>query len=329
MGKMYEMLKAAKIVNTEGGGEPPVFIEKTITENGTYVALDDEVDGYSKVTVDVPSGGTKLLQNINGMPSGKRIKKRFWETVTFTGLTNVSVYCVWTDGEATYYSNEGDQYVLNKETLTWEPKSWNETISFGNRVWTDGENIYYSYEGHNYILDKSTSTWSTKSWNGLTRFDGRNIWSDGENIYYSESYTHYILDKDTSTWTTKSWSGLASSIGCNIWTDGENIYYSSGNSQYVLDKSTSTWTTKSWEGTSSITGMNIWSDGENIYHGGYVLYPTLSKWVASDLIANASGLQNTRCWTDGENVYYTYAGTGHVLRVNDDDTTLVFPSAKQ
>lgn len=55
MGEMYEMLKAAKIVNTEGGGEPPVFIEKTVTGNGTYIASDDEADGYSKVTVDVPN----------------------------------------------------------------------------------------------------------------------------------------------------------------------------------------------------------------------------------------------------------------------------------
>ena len=30
---------------------------KLITENNTYVALDDELDGYSSVTVEVPSGG--------------------------------------------------------------------------------------------------------------------------------------------------------------------------------------------------------------------------------------------------------------------------------
>lgn len=36
---------------------PPTLIEKTITENGTYDASDDEADGYSSVTVDVSSGG--------------------------------------------------------------------------------------------------------------------------------------------------------------------------------------------------------------------------------------------------------------------------------
>lgn len=33
----------------------PSLIEKTITENGTYNASDDEADGYSSVTVDVAS----------------------------------------------------------------------------------------------------------------------------------------------------------------------------------------------------------------------------------------------------------------------------------
>lgn len=37
------------------------LITKTITENGTYSASDDNADGYSEVTVDVPSsGGTQM-----------------------------------------------------------------------------------------------------------------------------------------------------------------------------------------------------------------------------------------------------------------------------
>lgn len=32
----------------------PILIKKTITENGTYTALDEDVDGYSSVKVDVP-----------------------------------------------------------------------------------------------------------------------------------------------------------------------------------------------------------------------------------------------------------------------------------
>ena len=42
---------------TSSGGEKTVLITKNITENGTYNASDDNADGYSSVTVDVPGGG--------------------------------------------------------------------------------------------------------------------------------------------------------------------------------------------------------------------------------------------------------------------------------
>ena len=38
-----------------GGGGSSTLIEKSITANGTYDAEDDEADGYSSVTVNVPS----------------------------------------------------------------------------------------------------------------------------------------------------------------------------------------------------------------------------------------------------------------------------------
>lgn len=50
-----------------GGGEAPVLIDKTITENGTYNASDDGANGYKSVTADVSGSGTdylaKLLSN--------------------------------------------------------------------------------------------------------------------------------------------------------------------------------------------------------------------------------------------------------------------------
>lgn len=39
--------------------EPPILTTKTITENGTYNASDDNADGYSSVTVNVASGGER------------------------------------------------------------------------------------------------------------------------------------------------------------------------------------------------------------------------------------------------------------------------------
>lgn len=54
--KGFELLLAAKILGKGGGSPtPPVLIDKTITENGTYNAVDDEADGYKKVITDVPN----------------------------------------------------------------------------------------------------------------------------------------------------------------------------------------------------------------------------------------------------------------------------------
>ena len=51
-----------------GGGGKVVLAEKTITENGTYNAIDDEADGYNIVTVDVagtitPADEGKVVYN--------------------------------------------------------------------------------------------------------------------------------------------------------------------------------------------------------------------------------------------------------------------------
>ena len=44
---------AVTVTPNEGGGSSAVLIEKTITENGTYNAVDDEADGYSTVNIEV------------------------------------------------------------------------------------------------------------------------------------------------------------------------------------------------------------------------------------------------------------------------------------
>lgn len=46
----------------DAGGEAVKLATKTVTENGTYSASDDDVDGYSEVTVDVAD-----LPNANGV----------------------------------------------------------------------------------------------------------------------------------------------------------------------------------------------------------------------------------------------------------------------
>lgn len=47
------------------GGDSATLIEKSITENGTYSAVDDEANGYSKVTVNVSGNSVFSTSPLN------------------------------------------------------------------------------------------------------------------------------------------------------------------------------------------------------------------------------------------------------------------------
>lgn len=51
----------------KGGGSSSVLIPKTINENGTFSASDDDADGYSEVTVNVPRYNEVLDQGLQAV----------------------------------------------------------------------------------------------------------------------------------------------------------------------------------------------------------------------------------------------------------------------
>ena len=50
---MHDILIAKKLAG--GGGSEPTLVEKTVTENGTYLASADSADGFSQVVMNVRS----------------------------------------------------------------------------------------------------------------------------------------------------------------------------------------------------------------------------------------------------------------------------------
>ena len=252
-----------------------------------------------------------------------------WEPKTWSGLPNGYFpygNSIWTDGENIYLSETDyfnqevptKQYVLDRTTSTWNPKTWNGyTNIHGMYIWTDGNDIYFSRNNDQYVLDKATNTWTAKTWSGYNAIVGDCVWTDGEDIYYSRSSKQYVLDKTTSTWNAKTWNGYNSFNGNYIWTDRDNIYLSSGSSQYVLDKETSTWNAKTWDGRNSFSGNSIWTDGENIYLSSgtayqYVLDKATSTWNAKTWNGYTDAVSGS-IWTDGENIYFSNTSDQYVL----------------
>ena len=72
-------------VEQESGGGGSTLITKTITQNGTYDASDDDADGYSSVTVNV-SGGGGTSKNAQIAAGVNRVN-----TTEYTAVTNQSI----------------------------------------------------------------------------------------------------------------------------------------------------------------------------------------------------------------------------------------------
>ena len=67
----------------------------------------------------------------------------------------------------------------------------------GHYIWKDNGIVYYSNGEEQYVLNKETSTWEVKTWNGLTNFTSYHTWTDGTAIYYSkDSSNQYVLNRE-------------------------------------------------------------------------------------------------------------------------------------
>ena len=270
-------------------------------------------DGENWTSFTIKGNTKEILQGCEIKGNGYSTK---WERKTWNKAGSGSLYLdggrVWTDGENIYYSSGSqntNQYVLDKNTSTWNIKYWNIIPTYGSYIWVDGDDIYYSYyfngsRSEQYKLDKTTMKWWAISWKGTNNINGEYIWTDGTNIYCSDpndrdpNYrrNYYILDRSTSTWVEGSWNVSNLRDGTCVWNDGENIYYSAGSKQYVFDKTTLTWSAKTWNGFSNIIGSSVWTDGEHIYY---------------------SYFENIYVWNDGENIYYSSGQNQYQLHIKN------------
>ena len=102
--------KASKLV----GGDP-VLVTKTITENGTYNASSDDVEGYSSVTVEVSPTLTKILSALQPLSSSSPSSDYIWNANAPLNVTEVI------SGYLSYDSTNKQFTVLKDFTATLVP----------------------------------------------------------------------------------------------------------------------------------------------------------------------------------------------------------------
>lgn len=89
-----------------GYGGSATLITKTITANGTYSASDDSADGYSEVTVNVPSSGSSAWTKV--------AETSYYASTTSTTSATVDT---WETGHNEIWTSDKIVYVRIRDTV--------------------------------------------------------------------------------------------------------------------------------------------------------------------------------------------------------------------
>ncbi len=197
------------------------------------------------------------------------------ETPEFYTFNN----CCWTDDINCYFSqNEENQYVFDRETLTWKTMEWNlngidARYFSGDYIFKYQGKIYYAYtaSGYNsyfYVLDVATHTWQNMNWTFEGNYlDGNNVVIIGD-ICYGKYYDSYRIDFDNKKLVTVNFTGdyTGTVNKNNLWTDGEHYYVNDNNKTYFLNPGALYFTEITWDVDGVEYGNCIWTDGTNCYY---------------------------------------------------------------
>ena len=270
------------------------LIEKSISVNGTYDPTDDNVDGYSSVTVNVPNtyiqadegkvvqSGSLVAQT--SMPT-EITENDIYDTTLYNSVTvNVPnvVHTPISSGTILYGCKP--MPVSKKNMIicrSWESITWNQPYFTGNMIWTDNTDIYYCNTGTSvgnvpgYRLNKDTGNWESVQFTGLpsTTCSPGNLWNDGEDVYYTytagyASYATYKLNKSDRSWSNIYFTNQPqyNFVPEYFWSDGLNIYYSN---THKFVKDSNSWVEETFTVPSGFTGFKgefVWTDGNHIYY---------------------------------------------------------------
>ena len=103
------------------------LITKTITANGTYSASDDSADGYSEVTVNVPSGGAS--KNVQTAQSTTRRNNTALGSITSLTCSTAGTYDVyWSCARSNTSQTWGSQLYINGTAYGTENTTWSNNV---------------------------------------------------------------------------------------------------------------------------------------------------------------------------------------------------------
>lgn len=104
------------------------LVTKAITANGTYNASDDSADGYSSVTVNVPSGGGTAMNTQTEQSTTRRNNTALGSITSLTCETAGTYDVYWTCARSNTSQTWGSQLYINGTAYGTENTTWNNNV---------------------------------------------------------------------------------------------------------------------------------------------------------------------------------------------------------
>lgn len=177
--------------------------------------------------------------NGNTYYDGYQFKDGQWVLVAWqlNGLTLDNLAAgIWQVGDAVYYSNDGVQYQLAADGVTWKPQTWTGRLTHftTDKIWQYDGKVYYSDWSDQYKLDVANNCWELQTWRGYPYFACENVWQHNGEIYYSYDKAHYQLNVAENRWEERTWAGLNSFYGNAVFQIDDTTYTQSNGVLYQL-----------------------------------------------------------------------------------------------
>lgn len=212
-GKYFYAADGTKRQGNASGGSAPTLVSKTISTNGSYSAQDDNADGYSSVTVNVPTGitptGTKEVSiSANGVTTEdvtNYASARITVNVSGGGTpsaTRHTLYFEFEDGtNQTVYAYYDDAFIGSAITATRPTTKDNKTVTLAQ---LDGV-TWYSYDPTAIPLNTQLIDYSKCEANKAISQDGEVI---EQEWYYASDYAK-VDHSMTFSYIAGMWTNIA------------------------------------------------------------------------------------------------------------------------
>ena len=111
-----------------GGGGSATLITKTITANGTYNASSDSADGYSSVTVNVPTPAAVAMNVQTAQTTDRRNNTALGSIISLTCSTAGTYDVYWTCARSNTSQTWGSQLYINGTAYDTENTTWSNNV---------------------------------------------------------------------------------------------------------------------------------------------------------------------------------------------------------